>query len=150
MGLELRAVQTDEEWAAMHDIRRRVLFAPGRHSPDIIYDENHPEDRADGNVPHLLMLEDVPIGVVRLDLRDTVAIVRLVAIEPAYQGQGHGSLMDELVTQKAWGLGVRQLRVNAARTAVGFYQKTGWQEAEWDAEELAGLAADCVQMVKDI
>ncbi len=63
MGLELRAVQTDEEWAAMHDIRRRVLFAPGRHSPDIIYDENHPEDRADGNVPHLLMLEEIRSGL---------------------------------------------------------------------------------------
>ena len=30
MTLELRAVQTDDEWAAMHDIRRRVLFAPRR------------------------------------------------------------------------------------------------------------------------
>lgn len=150
MDIELRVVQTEQEWAALHDIRRRVLFAPGRHTVDIVYDDNHPDDHAPGNVPHLLMGGETPIGVVRLDVRDTVAIVRLVAIEPASQGQGYGRLMDSLVSQKAWGLGVRQLRVNAARTAVGFYQKTGWQAAEWDREELEGFAADCVQMVKEI
>lgn len=150
MTLELRAVTTDEEWAAMHDIRRRVLFAPGRHAPDIVYDENHPDDRADGHVPHILMLDETPIGVARLDMKGDYAMVRLVAVEPEEQGRGYGSLMDKMLTEKAWELGVKQLRVNAAPDAVGFYEKSGWRRESWDPEELQGIAADCVQMVKDL
>lgn len=150
MTLELRAVTTDDEWAAMHDIRRRVLFAPRRHRMEIDYDENHPDDRAEGNVPHILMLDEKPIGVARLDLRGQAAMVRLVAIEPDEQGRGYGSLMERMLTEKAWELGVKQLRVNAAPDAVGFYEKSGWRAESWDPDELVGLAADAVQMVKDL
>ena len=150
MTLELRAVTTDEEWAAMHDIRRRVLFAPGRHASDIVYDENHPDDRAENHVPHILMLDEQPVGVARLDMKGDYAVVRLVAVEPDQQGQGYGSLMDKMLTEKAWELGVKQLRVNAAPDADGFYEKSGWRRESWDSEELQGIAANCVQMVKDL
>ena len=53
MSYELRAVMTPNDWRAMHEIRQKVLFAPGRHS--ISYDENHPDDRADGNTPFLCL-----------------------------------------------------------------------------------------------
>ena len=150
MTLELRAVQTDEEWAAMHDIRRQVLFAPGRQPLSIEYDENHPDDRGDGNVPHVLMLDEVPIGVARLDLKKDVAIVRLVAIVPERQRNGYGDLMDQMLTEKARALGVKQLRVNAAPDAIGFYEKAGWRRESWDPDELVGIAGNCVQMVKDL
>ena len=149
MTLELRAVQTDEEWAAMHDIRRRVLFAQGRHA-GVDYDENHPDDRAEGQVPHILMLDEEPIGVARLDLKGDHAIVRLVAITPEQQRNGYGELMDSMLAEKARALGARQLRVNAAPDAVGFYEKTGWREESWNPEELTGIASTCVQMVKDL
>jgi hypothetical protein len=42
------------------------------------------------------------------------------------------------------------LKVNAVPTAVGFYEKTGWLRQIWGPAELAGIAADCVQMVKTI
>ncbi len=150
MTLELRAVKTDEEWAAMHDIRRRVLFAPGRHGRDIEYDPDHPDDRADENVPHILMLDEKPIGVARLDLKGDHAVVRLVAIAPEHQRNGFGELMDKMLTEKAWELGVKQMRVNAAPDAVGFYEKTGWHRESWDPEELVGIASNCVQMVKSL
>lgn len=150
MTLELRAVKTDEEWEAMHDIRRRVLFAPGRHEHDIVYDDNHPDDRAEDNVPHILMLDQKAIGVARLDLKGDAAVVRLVAILPEHQRNGFGDLMDRMLTEKAWELGVRQMRVNAAPDAVGFYEKTGWHRESWDPEELVGIASTSVQMVKDI
>lgn len=149
MTLELRAVQTDDEWAALHDIRRRVLFAPGRHT-DVEYDENHPDDRAQNNVPHILMLDATPIGVARLDLKGDHAIVRLVAITPEQQRNGYGELMNKMLTEKARELGTRQLRVNAAPDAVGFYEKTGWRKESWNPDELTGIASNCVQMVKDI
>jgi len=148
--LELRVVQSDEEWAAMHDIRRKVLFAPGRQVRDIDYDENHPDDRAEGNVPHILMLDQDAVGIARLDIRGDRATVRLVAVADAHQRKGYGKLIDQMLTEKSWGLGVRQLRVNAAPDAVGFYEKTGWRAESWDPDELIGIARDCVQMVKDL
>ena len=150
MTLELRAVKTDEEWTAMHDIRRRVLFAPGRHATEIVYDAAHPDDRAESNVPHLLMLDEQPIGVARLDLKGDHAVVRLVAILPEHQRNGFGDIMDKMLTEKSWELGVKQMRVNAAPDAVGFYEKTGWHKESWDPEELVGIASNCVQMVKSL
>lgn len=146
MSLVLRVVQTDEEWAAMHDIRRRVLFE-ARHG-DVAYDENHPDDRAEGHYPHILMLDDEPIGVVRLDVAGDTGVVRLVAVEPAHQRQGHGRLLDAMIGERARELGVAHLRVNAASDAIGFYEKAGWRHETWDANELTGMASDCVQMVK--
>lgn len=148
MTLELRAVQSDDEWAAMHDIRRRVLFAPGRHATEIAYDDNHPDDRAPENVPHILMLDEQAIGTARLDLKGDYAVVRLVAISPEHQRNGFGEIMDRMLTEKCWELGVKQMRVNAAPDAVGFYEKTGWHKESWDPEELVGIASNCVQMVK--
>jgi GNAT superfamily N-acetyltransferase len=148
MGLELRAVQTDDEWSAMHAIRRAVLFAPGRLPVD--YDDNHPDDRVEGNVPHILMLDEEPIGTARLDFRKNFAIVRLFAILPAHQRDGNGTLIDQMLSEKAWELGASQLRLNASPDAVGFYEKCGWRQESWDPEELIGIARDAVQMVKDL
>lgn len=150
MAHELRAVATAADWAAMHAIRRATLFEPGRHKVAVVYDENHPHDHAEGHVPYLLTSQGEPIGVVRLDFRGEVAIVRLVAVIPARQRQGHGRALDRLVVAEARQRQVVQLRVNAAATAVQFYEKTGWARQEWDAAELTGIASDCVQMVKAI
>jgi len=150
VNLELRAVKTDEEWAALHDIRRRVLFAPGRHAYEIEYNPDHPDDRAEDNVPHVLMLDNAPIGVARLDLKGDRAVVRLLAITPEHQGNGFGELMDKMLTEKAWELGVKQMRVNASPDAVGFYEKQGWHQEEWDPEEVVGISTNSVQMVKSL
>ncbi|GGA85392.1 hypothetical protein GCM10011491_11220 [Brucella endophytica] len=148
MPYELHPVTSAEEWRQMHAIRRAVLFAPGR--VPFAYDENHPDDRADGNVPYLLLLDKRPIGVVRLDFRKDVTTVRLVAIAEEEQGKGHGRMLDALVTAEAKRRGVRILQVNAAPDAVGYYEKTGWRRAGWDPSELRGIAANCVQMTKHL
>jgi GNAT superfamily N-acetyltransferase len=148
MSYELRPVRSAEDWRNMHRIRRRVLFAPERHS--IQYDENHPDDRAEQNIPFLLLLDSGPIGVVRLDLKGKIAVVRLVAVVPEEQRKGHGRKLDALVEAEARSRGVTTLRVNAARDAVGYYEKMGWRQAVWDKSELTGLARDCVQMIKQL
>jgi GNAT superfamily N-acetyltransferase len=149
MGYQLTPVTTEADWQAMHDIRRLTLFAPGRHSDAVIYDENHPLDRRQGNQPFVLTLDGVAIGVVRLDHRGADGgIVRLVAITPALQRRGHGRMMSELVDAEAHRRGMRKLHVNAHRDAVGFYLATGWRVETWDESELVGLASDCVQMTK--
>lgn len=148
MHHELHPVVSVEDWRHLHRIRRTVLFSPGRHS--VSYDENHPDDRAQGNVPYLLLLDSHPIGVVRLDFRGTVAIVRLVAITTDEQGKGYGRKLDALVESEAKRRGVNTLHVNAAPDAVGYYQKTGWKHETWDSSELTGIAANCVQMTKHL
>jgi N-acetylglutamate synthase-like GNAT family acetyltransferase len=148
MAYELRPVRSLEDWRHLHEIRRAVLFAPERHSVD--YDENHPDDRAEENIPFLLLLDGRPIGVTRLDLRGNVAVVRLVAIVAAEQGKGHGRMLNALVEAEARKRGVRTLHVNAALEAVGYYEKIGWLRKSWDTTELVGLAKDCVQMIKEL
>jgi GNAT superfamily N-acetyltransferase len=147
VSYKLKPVTTGSEWAAMHALRRDVLFSPLRHA-GVVYDENHPDDRHPDHVPFLLTANGRPIGITRLDLRGEIAVVRLVAIAAPEQRRGHGRIMGELVESEARRRDVRLLRVNAAADAVGFYEKTGWRRAEWDPSELTGIAANCVQMEK--
>lgn len=147
MDYELKPVVSDGEWQALHALRRATLFSPERR-PRLFYDDNHPDDHAANHVPYLLMADGAPIGMVRLDFRGETAVVRLVAITPPLQRQGHGTQLDRLVVEAARARGVRTLLVNAADDAVGFYEKRGWRPHVWDAEELSGLAIACVQMRK--
>jgi N-acetylglutamate synthase-like GNAT family acetyltransferase len=148
MPHELRPVRSSEDRRHLHHIRRTILFASERHS--VSCDENHPENRAEENLPLLLLLDARPIGVVRLDLRGETAVVRLVAVAEREQGKGHGKTLNALVEAEARRRGVKTLRVNAAPEALGYYEKMGWRRASWDKSELVGLAKDCVQMRKEL
>ncbi|WP_309085377.1 GNAT family N-acetyltransferase [Chelativorans sp.] len=149
MPYELRAVRSAEDWRHLHEIRRSVLFTPERHA-DVEYDENHPDDRAEGNIPLLLLFESRPVGVVRLDVRGEAAIVRLVAVIASERGRGHGRILGALVEEEARRRGARTLFVNAAPDAVGYYEKVGWRRFDWNTSELQGIAQDCVQLRKDL
>lgn len=138
-----------EDWRVFHDIRRKVLFE-GRHQ-DVVYDENHPHDRAPENHPLLLKLDGRPIGTVRLDnFGDGTGCLRLVAIVHSEQGRGHGRRLGALVEDLARGLGIHTLYLNSAPEAVGFYEKNGWKRHVWDRTELTGMATACVQMRKPL
>lgn len=150
MAVALKLVTTDEDWQALHAIRRATLFAPGRFDDDVVYDDNHPDDHAHGHMPFLLIEGDTPVGMVRLDVLGEIGTVRLVAIVPELQGRGHGRALEALTAAEARQNGVKRLHVNAARAAAGFYEKTGWRREIWDLSELTGIASDCVQMVKEI
>lgn len=151
MTYELRPVATAAEWAAMHDIRRATLFVAGRHGASVTYDENHPDDRDPANQCFLFLLDEHPIGVARLDRRGTDGgVVRLVAITPQSQGDGHGRVMSDMIDSAARARGMTHLFINAAPTATGFYEKTGWRMFSWNPAELTGIASRCVQMRKDL
>jgi N-acetylglutamate synthase-like GNAT family acetyltransferase len=136
-----------EDWRAFHDIRRTELFeARGRFG---IYDPEHPHDRDPANRPLLLKCEGRPVGTVRLDdFGNGTGAVRLVAVLRSEQGRGHGRVLQDIVEAEARKRGIHTLYVNAAPTALGYYEKTNWQAFEWDPAELIGMAEHCVQMRK--
>lgn len=147
MGYELIELTEADDWAAYHAIRRAELFeARGRYG---IYNPNYPDEYSPEKHHYLLTLDGKPLGTTRLDVRgDGSAVFRLVAIAAAEQGKGHGRVLSRMVEERAQAFGARTLLVNAARTAIGYYEKTGWHRHEWDASELVDLASDCIQMRK--
>lgn len=149
MTYTLKTLATDDEWRAFHDIRRIELFeARGRFG---IYDAQHPDDRLADNTPLLLIWNEIPVGVMRLDDRhDGTGVVRLVAITGAEQRRGHGRRMQELLEARCRDQGIRMLYVNAAPQAVGFYERTGWTKYVWDPAELVSIASECIQMRKPV
>lgn len=146
MGYELRRATSAEDLAAMHRLRRDVLFA--RRGRAAIYNDDHPDDAVSNHLKFLLVLDGERIGTARLDLVQGVAKLRLVVIAAERQREGHGSVMEQLIAEHAHRLGITTLLVNSAPDAVGFYEKRGWQRELWDASELQGIASDCVQMAK--
>lgn len=149
MAYELHELATPDDWEAMHRIRLQVLFTPERH-PGLVYDRAHPHDTDPNHVKFLLLRDGEPIGTARLDPRGEAGIVRLVGIVPTRQRQGHGSIMESLLVDYAKKRGMTRLCLNAAKDAVGFYEKLGWSAEVWDEEELATFAKNCVQMTKTI
>ena len=121
--IKLIAPSDERQWAAYHDIRRRVLFeGRGLHGT---YDANHPDDRKSGNHPLVLMTGKAFIGVVRVDLSGELAQLRKVAIDEVWQRQGFG----------------RQLLALAEQFAAARRAKRVESVDEWAARVLAEKAA---------
>lgn len=148
MTHQLREVRFPEDWKSLHDIRREVLFVPDSGSAP--YDENHPDDRTEGNKPFLVNCEGQTVGVARLDRLGNVAVVRLVAIKGEKQQKGHGRKLLQLLEEEAARIGVKTLRVYAAMDAVGFYERMSWKQKSWPRSEFEAPAGEAVQMEKRI
>ncbi len=136
----------ERDWYEYHSIRRRVLWERRGLTN---YDETHADEYSTANHPLLLRLSGRAIGTVRIDdFGNGTGAVRLVAIEPELQGQGHGRVLSTFVENYARRLGILTLYVNAAPEAVGYYAKLGWTPEIWDKAELVGIASECLQMSK--
>jgi N-acetylglutamate synthase-like GNAT family acetyltransferase len=145
---ELIRVTTKRDWQDYHSIRRRVLWEQRGLTN---YDEAHEDEYKPGNYPLLLKRNGRAIGTVRLDdFGNGSGAVRLVAIEPELQRQGHGRVLSEHVENYAHRLGIKKLYVNAVPEAIGFYDKLGWKPEPWGKDELVGIASDCLQMSKPL
>ena len=115
------------------------------------YDANHPDEFVAGHSPLLLKWQGKGIGTTRFDfLGDNVAAIRLVAVLLAEQGKGHGRVLSERTEDFARSRKVTKLVVNAAPPAVGFYERMGFVREAWNPAELTGIAADCIQMKKEL
>lgn len=121
---ELRTPQSDKEWRAFHDIRRKVLFE--NRSKAETYIENHPDDSKPGNHPLVFLFRGVVIGVIRIDVSRNVAWLRRVAIRDDLQRAGHGRVLLRLAEAFAKAEGCDEIWSNAAVEAVGFYERCGY------------------------
>jgi GNAT superfamily N-acetyltransferase len=132
---------TAEDWAAYHAIRRRVAFEAGEDVDD------DAEEHAEGHFPLLLKRNADPIGTIRVDsLANGDAALRLVAIDPSRQGEGHGRILLREAEGFARGIGCRRAVVYATPEAAGFYAAAGYAEDEFDDNYFGGI----VQMAKPL
>jgi GNAT superfamily N-acetyltransferase len=130
-----------DDWAAYHAIRRLVAFEAGEPI------EDDPDEPAPGNFPLLLKLGAVSIGTIRVDsLANGDAALRLVAIDPARQGEGHGRILLREAEAFAREIGCRRAVVYATPDSAGFYAAAGYAEDEFDDNYFGGI----VQMAKPL
>jgi hypothetical protein len=123
----LDSPRCDQDWHAYHGIRRKVFNLP--RPEEAISTDCH---------PLVLFLEDKPIGAIQVDdLRNATAALRLVAIDPAWQGGAEQFVRD---------LGCNKAVVYATPEAAGFYQTIGYDEEDWDEVCMGGI----VQMLKNL
>src|SRR5262245_26710791 len=126
----LREVESAEDWAAYHAIRRDAIFAVYR--PGQAYDPDHPDETKPDNFPHVLVLDGEIIGTVRIDfLDDTRAALRLIGICNDRQGQGHGAMLLRLAEDIVRQHGRRTIVINATVPALRFYLSHGYREGDW-------------------
>lgn len=137
----LRPPLSSEDWDVYHRIRRDVLLEAQKYALE------HAEDHAPGHYALLLCLNDQPIGSIRIDISETgEAGLRLVAIDPAAQGQGYGRVLLQLAEDFARERGCSRAVLYATPDAVGFYSKAGYFEEDWDDVYISGI----VQMTKPL
>ncbi len=131
---------TDKLWAAYHDIRRTILFeGRGRFG---VYDANHPDEFRTNHFPKLLLLGSEATGVIRIDIEETIARFRLIAIVDHLQRQGHGRKLLALAETFALEQGAVMVKIASASDAVEFYRRLGYAHSD-DVDQ-----ADAVGMVK--
>lgn len=132
----LRPPAGEAEWQAYHGIRRRVFSLP---RPEV--------DPSPDSHPLVLFHDGVAIGAIQVDRLDAEkAALRLVAIDPARQGQGHGRAMLRQAERFVRDLGCQEAVVYATPEAAGFYADGGYDEDDWDPVCMSGI----VQMRKPL
>ena len=140
---ELRTPRDTEDWTALHEIRRKVLFENrGKHH---IYIDNHPDDFRTSHYPLVFLYKGEVIGVIRIEIGETAAWFRRVAIRDDVQRLGHGRVLLRLAEAFAEAKGSMEVRCNAAVDAVGFYERCGYS-----IDTSAVVPANSVSMGKSL
>jgi GNAT superfamily N-acetyltransferase len=137
MKSELRAPVSATDWAAYHDIRRRVLFELRGRGP--AYDPNHPDEHRPGHFPLILWCDESAVGVIRVDVEANVAIFRRVAIREDLQRRGHGRTLLQLAEHFAKDYACTRIDSYVDAPAVGFYSRCGFARAARQERESSAV-----------
>jgi GNAT superfamily N-acetyltransferase len=127
---ELRRPRDQFELAEIHNLRDACLFKGRGRSG---YDRHHPDDQSPDNHFMGFWQDGELLGTLRIDfLDDKTAALRLVAIEPRFQGRGIGRNMIVAAEQFILAAGRRRVVTNAAIDSIQFYSRLGYEKAHWD------------------
>lgn len=148
-------VERTSLWRSFHEICRTSLFRQT--------EEQYDPERVDSYYPQpasrtelLLSFKGAAIGTVAIDdLMNGQAALRMVAIHPEHQRNGHGRMLLQLAEKFAAQQGVQQLCVNANPEATDFYRALGFTEGVWSEKERADCSTESplspvVQMFKPL
>lgn len=119
---------------ATHDLRRRVLRG-GRADADVHFDaDDHPaalhlavvdDGDGDGDSRVLAVATVIPATTPRRPAA-LAWRVRGMAVEPAVQGTGVGTLLLDAVVERARAEGAQVLWADGRDSALAFYERRGW------------------------
>lgn len=133
------------EWQEYNRIRKAQIFDP---LPHIIYDAKHPTLTAPNHY-HFIMMRGVDtIAAAQVEMLDaTTAVLRILATDTPYQGQGYGTyflnLLERWITQQ----GKSKILMHAARRAEKFYRNRGYVNMEFNDK---GISIDHVDLGKEL
>jgi predicted GNAT family N-acyltransferase len=114
--LEIKNIQASETW----NLRHRVM-SPNRPFDSI----KLPKD--DEGLHFGLFQDDKLISVISLFINNETAQFRKFATEISEQGKGYGSILLKHIIEESIKQKVKNLWCNARLSALGFYQKFGFE-----------------------
>jgi len=113
-----------ERYATMVDLRKRILRDP----LGLVFTEKDLEGDKKDLLCGCYNDNGQLIGtciLTRID--DDIVQLRQMAIEPSYQGKGIGNILLQYAERTAMEHHYKKMILHARKTAVGFYEKTGYK-----------------------
>ncbi|MBF9236355.1 GNAT family N-acetyltransferase [Hymenobacter sp. BT683] len=129
----VRSPRTPAEWDAYYQLRYAVLRQPWQQPPG---SERSPADAEPGTVHALLLaseFEHPPVALAVGMLQPTTAHegqVRFMAVAPEAAGTGLGRQIMAYLEAQARAAGLSELVLHSRESAVGFYQRLGYEVVE--------------------
>ncbi len=128
---ELRPPESETEWNSYHSIRERVLWDNRVSSAFGAYNKDHPQQYADDYSALVMLRNGTLIGTLGLqDMGDhgmgAEIEVRGVAIDPACQALGYGSIMLMMGENAAQQSGFVRAGVWSGEDVTLFYARNGY------------------------
>jgi len=120
----LRAPNTTDEFLQYYQLRWKILRKPWQQALGSEQDENEKD------AIHRMIIDGQSnvLAVGRLEkVTEQQGQVRFMAVDDKAQGQGLGQQIINELEQQASQLGMTEICLNARDTALGFYQKLGYE-----------------------
>lgn len=132
--LIVKPVETSQELKDAQEVRRQVFI----EEQGIKREEEF--DGLDQNSGHVIAYDNnVPVGTARIRYKNDVsAKLERIAVLKSYRGQGIGKEIVKTSLKLAQTKGASEVTLDAQQSAVGFYEKLGFQQ-EGEPFEEAGI-----------
>ena len=124
--MKIVEASTPDELQRYYDLRWKILRAPWKQP------RGSERDELEQSSHHLMVVDDqqVVIGVGRLHFNNIrEAQIRYMAVAIKQQRKGIGTLLVNVLEQRAVELGAARIVLDARESALGFYRKQGYEVA---------------------